>query len=87
MELPEFTIAETQTAFERGEWTAAGLTDCYLRRIREIDQSGPMLRSIIEVNPDALAIAEALDAERSGGRIRGALHGVPVVIKDSIDNR
>ncbi|WP_259593952.1 amidase [Mycobacterium shottsii] len=85
MELPEFTIAETQTAFERGEWTAAGLTDCYSRRIREIDQSGPMLRSIIEVNPDALAIAESLDAERSGGRIRGALHGVPVVIKDSID--
>jgi len=85
MDLPEFTIAEVQTAFERGEWTAAGLVDSYLSRISEIDRSGPMLRSVIEVNPDAVAIAEALDAERWQGRIRGPLHGVPVVVKDSID--
>ena len=85
MDLPEFTIAEAQAAFERGEWTAARLADSYLQRISKIDRSGPMLRSMIEVNPDAGAIAEALDAERRCGRVRGPLHGVPVVVKDSID--
>jgi amidase len=85
MELPEFTIAEAQSAFERGEWTAAGLAERYLTRIWQIDRSGPMLRSMIEANPDAVAIAEALDAERGQRRTRGPLHGVPVVVKDSID--
>lgn len=85
MDLPEFTIAEAQNAFERGEWTAAALADRYLRRITEIDRAGPMLHSMIELNPDAVAIAEALDAERRRGRTRGPLHGVPVVVKDSID--
>ncbi|QUR66321.1 amidase [Mycobacterium spongiae] len=85
MEPPEFTIADAQTAFDRGEWTAAGLVDRYLTRIRQIDRSGPTLRSMIEVNPDAVAIAEALDAERARGRTRGPLHGVPIVVKDNID--
>ncbi|MFR9752461.1 amidase [Nocardia sp. 004] len=85
MELSEFTIAELQQAFERGEWTAAALIEHYLRRVSEIDSSGPTLRSLIEVNPDAPAIAEELDAERRQGRIRGPLHGVPIVVKDSID--
>lgn len=85
MDLPEFTIAEAQVAFERGEWTSAGLTDSYLRRVAAIDSSGPMLRSMIEINPDAMTIAEGLDAERRQGRVRGPLHGIPVVVKDSLD--
>jgi amidase len=85
MELPEFTIAELQTAFERGEWTAAAVCDRYLQRISEIDRSGPMLGSMIELNPDAATTAETLDEERRQGRTRGPLHGVPVVVKDSID--
>ena len=85
MDVPEFTIAEAQAAFERGEWTAASLTEGYLRRISEIDRAGPRLRSIIEINPDAVPIAEALDAERLRGRLRGPLHGIPIVVKDSID--
>ncbi|MCH9766325.1 MAG: amidase [Actinomycetia bacterium] len=85
MDMPEFTIAELQAAFERGEWSAAGLAEVYLQRISEIDRSGPMLRSVIEVNPDALVIAERLDEERRQRRTRGPLHGVPVVVKDSID--
>ncbi len=78
MDLPEFTMAEVQAAFERGEWTAAGLADSYLQRISEIDRSGPMLRSIIEVNPDAVAIAEAFDAERRQGG-----HVVPFTVSPS----
>ena len=85
MDLPEFTVAEAQAAFERGEWTSASLAQGYLRRISEVDGSGPALGSIIEINPDAVMIAETLDAERLGGRIRGPLHGIPIVVKDSID--
>jgi amidase len=85
MDLPEFTIAEAQAAFEQGGWTSAGLTESYLRRVAAIDSSGPMLRSMIEINPDAMTIAVGLDAERRQGRSRGPLHGIPVVVKDSID--
>lgn len=85
MHLPEFTIAEAQAAYDRGEWTAASLTEAYLQRIVEIDRAGPTLRAIIEINPDAVAIAEALDTERLRGRTRGPLHGIPIVVKDSID--
>lgn len=65
--------------------TAVGLTESYLRRIREIDQAGPRLNSVIEINPDALAIAAALDRERAERGPRGPLHGVPILIKDNID--
>jgi len=64
--------------------SAAGATRHYLKRIASIDQQGPQLHSIIELNPDALQIAAALDAERAAGTVRGPLHGVPVVIKDNI---
>ena len=74
-----------QNACTRGELTSVALVEGYLRRIGEVDSSGPKLRSLIELNPDAVAIAEALDNERAQGRVRGPLHGVPVVIKDSID--
>jgi len=85
MEIPEYTIATLQTAFERGEQTAAGLTQGFLERISAIDSAGPTLASVIEVNPDAMAIAEGLDRERREQGSRGPLHGVPILVKDSID--
>src|SRR6266851_1822699 len=65
--------------------TAQSLAQAYLDRIERIDRSGPRLRSVIEVNPDALAIAEQLDEERAQGQVRGPLHGIPVIVKDNID--
>jgi amidase len=85
MAFPEFTIAELQAAFDQGKWTSVGLCEVFLKRISEIDLAGPTLRSVIEVNPDALAIADAIDRERQQRGPRGPLHGVPVVVKDSID--
>ncbi len=82
IELNEITIAELQTKMQSGELSAERLTRKYLERIKEID---PKLNSVIETNPDALKIAEDLDRERKSGRIRGALHGIPVLIKDNID--
>ncbi len=83
-ELDEATIAGLQAAMTAGSRTAASLVDAYLARIAAIDRTGPTLRSVIEVNPDARAIAEKLDAERREGRVRGPLHGIPVLIKDNI---
>ncbi len=81
----ELTIAELQANMQTGELTAHAITETYLRRIGEIDQDGPRLNSVIEVNPDALEIADALDAERRERGPRGPLHGIPVLIKDNID--
>lgn len=67
-----------------GAHTARTITEAYIARIHALDRQGPTLRSVIELNPDALAIADALDAERRDGRVRGPLHGVPVLIKDNI---
>ena len=85
MILPEWTIAELQEKMETGELTARRLAELYLARIEAVDKEGPYLNSIIELNPDALDIADALDDERQSGKIRGALHGVPILIKDNID--
>src|SRR3954467_2170061 len=76
--LEEATSAQLQAWMSSGRYTARQLAELYLRRIDEIDRSGPALRSVIEVNPDALAIADALDAERRGQGVRGPLHGIPV---------
>lgn len=84
-ELDEITVAELQAGMESGERTARSITELYLRRIEELDRQGPELRSIIEINPDALTIADELDAERAAGRVRGPLHGIPIAIKDNID--
>ncbi|MFN7914767.1 MAG: amidase [Vicinamibacterales bacterium] len=83
-ELDELGVSELQGRMTRGQATARTLTEAYLKRIDEIDGRGPSLRSIIERNPDALAIADQLDAERRAGRVRGPLHGIPIVIKDNI---
>ncbi|MFN2398671.1 MAG: amidase [Gemmatimonadaceae bacterium] len=86
-ELDEITVTELQKAMESGRYSARSVAELYLRRIEEVDRKGPALKSVIEVNPDALAIAESLDNERrnrSGGT-RGPLHGIPVLIKDNID--
>jgi amidase len=84
-ELDEVTIADLQKALMAGTLTARSLTQKYLSRIEEIDKNVPALHSIIEINPDALAIADALDKERKEKGARGPLHGIPVLIKDNID--
>src|SRR5882762_912619 len=84
-DLNEKTIVELQALMSRGELTAVGLLDFYLDRIRRLDQSGPRVNSIIELNPDAHAIAGALDHERRQTGPRGPLHGIPVLLKDNID--
>jgi amidase len=85
MIIPEWTISELQEKMESGELTARRLAELYLERISEIDKDGPYINSVIEVNPDALEIADALDAERKEGKVRGSLHGIPILIKDNID--
>lgn len=84
-ELNEVTITELQEKMKSGELTSEEITKKYLDRIERIDKNGPELRSVIEVNPEALDIARQLDAERKSGKIRGLLHGIPVLIKDNID--
>ena len=81
----EATISDLQSRMKSGAFSAHSLTAAYLARIEEIDRSGPGLNSVIEVNPEALAIAEALDKERKQKGPRGPLHGIPVLIKDNID--
>jgi len=83
-ELEEFTIADLQRGMESGQLTARSVTERYLERIAAVDRKGPMLRSILETNPDALEIADELDRERNEGRVRGPLHGIPVLLKDNI---
>lgn len=80
----ELTIADAQAAMRSVRVSARRLTEMYLERIEKIDRGGPALNSVIELNPEAVAIAEALDREREAGRVRGPLHGVPVLIKDNI---
>ena len=84
-ELDEITIADLQDGMKSGKFTARSLVEKYQARIAEIDKQGPAINSIIEFNPDALAIADALDQERQTKGARGPLHGVPVLIKDNID--
>jgi amidase len=83
--MDEWTILELQQQMEAGALTARALAELYLERIRTLDQNGPRLNSVIEVNPDAPSIADALDAERQANGPRGPLHGIPVLLKDNID--
>ena len=84
-ELDEITIANLQAGMASGKFTARSITEKYLARIEEVDKQGPALNSVIEINPDALAIADALDQERKANHLRGPMHGIPVLIKDNID--
>ena len=81
----ELTINEIQVAMDNGEITSKDLVMYYLYRIAKYDQDGPKINSILEINPDAIFIAEALDYERKTKGTRGPLHGIPVVLKDSIE--
>lgn len=84
-ELSEITIRALQRAQLEKRHTARSIVELYLQRIDALDQDGPELRSIIELNPDALEIAAKLDAERRAGKVRGPLHGIPVLLKDVVD--
>lgn len=81
-DIEEKTVLELQEAMNRGEITSQQLVEKYIVRIKEIDDK---LNSVIEINPDALKIAEELDKERKNGKLRGTLHGIPVILKDNID--
>lgn len=83
-ELDEVTLTELQERLDSGEFTARILVEKYLERIAEIDQRGPAVNAVIELNPDALSIAEALDVERRQGVRRGPLHGIPLLLKDNM---
>ncbi|HET9651762.1 MAG TPA: amidase [Usitatibacter sp.] len=80
----EASVAQLQDAMASGRITSKELASLYLARIREIDKAGPRINSVIEVNPDALSIADALDKERKAKGARGPLHGIPVLLKDNI---
>jgi amidase len=84
-ELDEITIPELQDGIKSGRFTARSLAEKYLSRIDEIDKRGPAVNAIIELNPDALSLADTLDQERKTKGPRGPLHGIPVLIKDNID--
>lgn len=84
-EFEEATVVQLQEKMGSGELAARRLTEAYLDRIQALDRQGPELRSVIETNPEALTIADALDEERQSGAVRGPLHGVPVLLKDNID--
>ena len=84
-ELEELTIPELQQGLTSGKYTSKSLVRKYLKRIEDIDSSGPAVNSVIEVNTEAEAIAETLDRERKGKGARGPLHGIPILIKDNID--
>ncbi len=84
-ELDEATVADLRRMMESGERTARSIVEAYVGRIEALDRQGPELRSMIEVNPDALEIADGLDAERRAGSVRGPLHGVPIALKDNLD--
>ena len=85
LDVVELSATDARTRMAAGELTSAVLTQAYLDRIAKVDDAGPTLGAVIEINPQALADAAALDAERQAGKLRGALHGIPVLLKDNID--
>jgi amidase len=86
-ELSELTLGELGSGLKSGRWSVRGLVERYLERIEALDQRGPHLGAVIELNPDARAIAESLDRELRAGKSRVPLHGMPVLVKDNIETR
>ncbi len=84
-ELNEVTVDMLQQKMQNKEYTSRSITELYLKRIEAIDKAGPKLNAVIELNPDALSIADEMDKERANGKVRGALHGIPILIKDNIN--
>lgn len=84
-QLEEVSLVALQAAQANGRWTAVGIVEGYLARIEAIDRRGPSINAVIELNPDAVSIARQLDEERRAGRVRGPLHGIPILLKDNID--
>src|SRR5713101_2993195 len=84
-ELDEVTISDLQDGVKSGKFTARSLVEKYSQRIDEIDKHGPTINSVLELNPDAPSISDALDRERKSKGPRGPMHGIPVLIKDNID--
>jgi amidase len=84
-ELDEVTIAELQAGMKSGKWTARIIAQKYLSRIESINRQGPAVNAVIELNQEAMMIADALDNERKAKKVRGPLHGIPVLLKDNID--
>ncbi len=85
LDVVELSAADARSRMEAGTLTAKALTEAYLARIAAVDKAGPTLNSVIEVNPAAVADAERLDGERKAGKVRGPMHGVPVLVKDNVD--
>ena len=83
--LEEISITDLQKKMQQNEATSVSITKAYLDRIKQIDRQGPKLNTVIEINPDAISIAERMDSERKQGKIRGALHGIPILVKDNIN--
>lgn len=83
--MDELTISELQVKMSSGEMTAISITQAYLERIEQVDKQGPAVNAVIELNPEAMAIAADMDTERKAGHVRGPLHGIPILIKDNID--
>jgi amidase len=84
-EFDEITIADLHDDMKSGKHSARSIAEKYLARIDALDKKGPAINAVIELNPDALAIADAMDKERKAGKVRGSLHGIPILIKDNID--
>jgi amidase len=83
--LSEVTIETLRRRMEAGNDSAVSISNQYLRRISEIDQAGPVLNAVIELNPDAVAIARSMDEQRTRRHLRGPLHGIPILLKDNLD--
>jgi amidase len=84
IDVSDASVASLQAAMQSGKTSSQALVRAYLARIKALDKGGPRINSVIEVNPDALTIARTLDAERKAGKVRGPMHGIPVLIKDNI---
>ena len=85
IDVVELSVAEAQRRMRAGTLTSRALTQAYLDRIATVDAAGPRLNAVIDLNPAAVTDAQARDAERKAGRVRGPLHGMPILVKDNID--